>query len=201
MIYPIYVIGHEVLRKEGKEINIEENTELKQLIENMFLTMEHSDGVGLAAPQIGKSLKLFVVDASPLADEQPELANYKHAFINAKITQTSGDSIKMNEGCLSIPGLREDVWRHDEIQIQYYDENLQFHDEKITGFLARIIQHEYDHTLGILFTDRISNAKKILIKNKLKALSNGKFKASYKTVLGDKKNRELYLIRNIQNKN
>lgn len=199
MKYPIYVIGHEILRKEGRNIDIEtEKEEISELITDMFDAMKESEGVGLAAQQIGKSLKLFLVDASPLADELPELADFKHAFINAVITERKGDIIKMNEGCLSIPGLREDVWRHDEITIKYIDENFQEQENTFSGYVARIIQHEYDHTYGILFTDRISKVRKALIQNKIKAMALGKFKASYKTVLGNKKTSAQYLFRNVK---
>lgn len=197
MIHPIYVIGTDVLRKEGKNLEIKKTEELDKLVSDMFETMKVSEGVGLAAPQIGKSLKLFVIDLSSLADEKPELKDYKKVFINAKILDYSGDMVKMNEGCLSLPGLREDILRHDKVHIQYYDENLNFHDELLTGFPARVMQHEYDHTYGVLFTDRVPKVKKVLIKNKLKSLSAGKFKADYKTVLGKKKTREQLLIRNV----
>ncbi len=198
MIYPIYVIGTEVLRKEGKELPIEKTPELEKLISDMFATMEASDGIGLAAPQIGKQLKLFVIDLRELADEVPDLKDFRKVFINAKITKYEGKKIGMNEGCLSLPGLREDVERHDKIHIEYYDENLNFHQEILEGFPARVLQHEYDHTYGVIFTDRIPKIKKVLIKNKLKALSNGKFRASYKTVLGDKKTRERLIMRNVE---
>ncbi len=198
MIFPIYVIGTDVLRREGKDLPIEKTPEIEELIANMYATMDASEGVGLAAQQIGKDLKLFVMDATPLADEDPSLANFKKVFINAKIVERFGNQIKMNEGCLSLPGFREDVWRDDKIKIQYYDENFVFHEEEMNGFPARIIQHEYDHTYGILFTDRLPKVKKTLIRNKLKGLAAGKFKADYRTVLGDKKRRELLLIRNVE---
>ncbi len=197
MIYQIQIIGTDVLREEGKELPLKKTPELDELISNMFLTMEASEGVGLAAPQIGKALKLFLIDLSPLAEDEPELADFKKVFINAKIVEYSGNLIKMNEGCLSLPGLREDVMRHDTVHIEYYDENFKFHDEVLTGFPARVLQHEYDHTYGILFTDRVAKVKRVLLRNKLKALSAGKFKASYRTVLGDKKRREQLLLRNV----
>jgi len=198
MVYPIYVIGNDVLRKEGNEIPLEKNEELDKLIENMFETMHASDGVGLAAPQVGKQLKLFVIDLTALADEVPELIDFKKTFINAKIVEYSGDIIKMDEGCLSIPGLREDVYRHDTVQIQYYDENLEYHDEVLTGFAARVLQHEYDHTYGVLFTDRVPKVKKVLLRNRLKSMAGGKFNADYRTVLGDKNRRDQLLIRNVE---
>lgn len=198
MIYPIYVIGHEVLRKEGEDLPIQKTEELDKLIEDMFETMKASDGIGLAAPQIGKSLKLFVIDASPLADdEQPELADFKRVFINAKIVEYSGQKIKFNEGCLSLPNLREDIIRHDVLRIQYYDQNFVFHDEILSAMPARIIQHEYDHTYGILFTDRLPKIKQTVMQNKLKAIADGHFNVDYKTILGNKKTRLQFLVRNI----
>jgi len=197
MIYPIYVIGTDVLREEGKELPLEKTPELEKLLADMRKTMEASEGVGLAAHQIGKALKLFVVDLSPLAEDEPELASFQKVFINAKIVEYSGSTIRMNEGCLSIPGLHEDVMRHDTINIQYYDENMEYHDEVLTGFPARVLQHEYDHTYGVLFTDRVAKVKRVLLRNKLKSMSAGKFKADYRTVLGDKKRREQLLIRNV----
>ncbi len=200
MTYPIYIIGHEVLRKEGREIDIDKEKEtISTLIQDMFETMHASDGIGLAAPQIGKSMKLFVIDASPLADDVPELADFKHAFINAKIIEKSGDLIKMNEGCLSIPGLHEDVWRYDKIKMRYIDENFEQQEKVFEGYPARIIQHEYDHTYGILFTDRVAKIKRALIQNKLKSLAQGKFKAQYRTVLGDKKSIARFIMRNVEN--
>jgi len=186
MIYPIYIIGSSVLRKVAKDIN-KDYPELDKLIENMFATMEKSDGVGLAAPQIGKSIRLFVVDASPLADEYPKFTNFKKPFINAQITERTGEKEAMEEGCLSIPGINEEVKRETEIKIEYYDENFKFHTEKYDGMLARIIQHEYDHIDGKLFTDRISPLRKRLIKGKLFAISKGKFEARYKFKLQNKK--------------
>lgn len=198
MVYPIYVIGHEVLRKEGEDLPIEKSEEISKLIADMFETMKESDGVGLAAPQIGKSLKLFVIDASPLADEEePELADFKRVFINAKIVEYSGEKVKLNEGCLSLPNLREDVIRHDVLRVQYYDENFVFHDDVISGMPARIMQHEYDHTYGIVFTDRLPKIKQAVLQNKLKAVADGHFKVDYKTVLGNKKTRYQFLVRNL----
>lgn len=186
MIYPIYIIGSSVLRKVAKDID-KDYPEFDKLIENMFETMEKSDGVGLAAPQIGKSIRLFIVDASPLADEEPELKDFKKVFINAQITERTGEKELMDEGCLSIPGINEEVKRETKIKIEYYDENFEFHSEKYEGILARIIQHEYDHIDGILFTDRISPLRKRLIKGKLLAISKGKFEHRYKFKLQDKK--------------
>lgn len=198
MKYPIQIIGTEILRQSGNEVALEKTPEMDKLISDMFETMKTSDGVGLAAQQIGKNLQLFLVDLSNLDEEEhPELKNFKKVFINTKIIEVSEKTVKMNEGCLSIPGLREDVVRPESIKLQYYDENMKPHQETFDSFPARVILHEFDHTKGILFTDRIPKVKKVLLKNKLKALANGKFSADYKTELGNKKTREQFLQKNI----
>jgi len=186
MIYPIHIIGSSVLRKIAKNID-KDYLELDKLIEDMFATMGKSDGVGLAAPQIGKSIRLFVIDASPLADENPEFEGVTKVFINAQMIEKTGEKELMEEGCLSIPGINEEVKRETKIKIEYYDENFKFHSEEYDGMLARIIQHEYDHIDGKLFTDRISPLRKRLIKAKLLAISKGKFEARYKFKLQTKK--------------
>jgi peptide deformylase len=196
MIYPIFVLGTEVLRAEAKDLPLKKNPEFEQLISDMFETMHASEGIGLAAPQIGKSINLFVIDASALAEDEPSLKDFKKVFINAQILEYSGEEKVLNEGCLSLPGLREDVVRQDTIRIKYYDENFELHEEIFTGFPARIIQHEYDHTQGVVFTDRIAKVKKVLIRNKLKAMSAGRFDASYRTITGEKNKRETLLVRN-----
>ena len=186
MILPISIIGTTVLRK--KAVEIEENYEnLDKLIADLYETMYSSDGVGLAAPQAGFSIRLMVIDATEMAEDEPELKDFNKVFINAKIIERTGDELPMEEGCLSIPGVREDVKRPDKIRIQYYDENFKFYDEYISGWGARIVQHEYDHLEGILFTDRISPIKKRLLKGKLEALSKGKFDVKYKVRLATKK--------------
>ncbi|MDY0199447.1 MAG: peptide deformylase [Tenuifilaceae bacterium] len=182
MIKPVYVYGSSVLRKVAQ--NIEPNYPmLNELISNMFETMYNSDGVGLAAPQVGLSIRLFVIDASPLADEHPELENFKKVFINAQIVERSEELVLFNEGCLSIPNLREDVERPESVLIKYQDENFAFHEERFDGTTARVIQHEYDHLDGILFTDRVSAIRRQMLKSKLNTISKGKFNASYKTKL------------------
>ncbi len=191
MIFPVNIIGSSVLRK--KAINIDKDYKnLSEIIENMFKTMYESEGVGLAAPQIGKAIKLFVIDASPMADEDADCENYKRVFINAEITNYSKEEVLMNEGCLSLPGVREDITRSEEINIKYYDENFVMHEETLSGFRARVVQHEYDHTEGILFTDHLASLKKTLIRNKLRAIANGKFKAKYKVRLADKKVKNVF---------
>jgi peptide deformylase len=186
MVYPIYVYGHPVLRKVAKDID-KDYEGLDQLIDDMFETMRASDGIGLAAPQIGKSIRLFVVDGAPLADDEPDLASFRYVFINPYIRERKGDVVLMNEGCLSIPQLREEVNRESTIRIEYYDRNWEFHNEVITGFRARIIEHEYDHLDGVLFTDLVSPLRKRLLKSKLAGISKGKFDVDYKTVLPKQK--------------
>jgi peptide deformylase len=182
MTYPIVIYGHPILRKTAEDID-QEYPQLNQIIKDLFETMYNSEGVGLAAPQIGKSIRIFVIDGKPMADDEPELADFKRVFINAHITEKSGDLQPMSEGCLSIPKLREEVSRESHIRIKYYDENWEYHDEVYDGYKARIIQHEYDHLDGILFTDRVSPLRRKLLKSKLAAISKGKFEADYKTIL------------------
>lgn len=180
MILPIYIYGHPVLRKVTKDINAS-YPNLKELIDNMYETMYNADGVGLAGPQVGLEDRIFVIDLSPLADEEnPQYKDLKKAFINARITSRSGDTASTEEGCLSIPGIHESVPRQDQIEIEYLDENLQPHSETYTGFTARVIQHEYDHIDGILFTDHISAIRKRLIKSKLTNMTKGKVSCHYR---------------------
>jgi peptide deformylase len=186
MIYPIVVYGHPILRKVAEEID-EDYPSLEQLISDLFETMYYSEGLGLAAPQIGKSVRIFVIDGKPAAEDEPALADFKKVFINAHITERTGDLLPMNEGCLSIPNLREEVARESHIRINYYDENWEYYDEVYDGYRARIIQHEYDHLDGILFTDKLNPLRRRLIKSKLTAISKGMFEAEYKTILAGQK--------------
>jgi len=186
MILPIVAYGDPVLRKEAKEIEAD-YPKLDELIENMYETMYAARGVGLAAPQIGLPIRIFLVDASPFADdeelteaEQKELEGFKKTFINARILEEEGDEWAFNEGCLSIPEVREDVFRQPEIVIEYEDENFKTHKESFKGIAARIVQHEYDHIEGILFTDKLSPLKKRLIKSKLSKISAGKISIDYR---------------------
>ena len=189
MILPIYLYGHPVLRKKGEDIT-PEYPNLKELINDMFETMYAAKGVGLAAPQVGLSINLFIVDAAPFAeddeddelttDERKQLENFKKVFINARIESEEGELWKFNEGCLSIPYIREDVLRKPIIKISYLDENFQPHSDVFDGIVARIIQHEYDHTQGILFVDRISAFRKKMIANKLKDIEKGIVVPKYK---------------------
>ncbi len=149
----------------------------------MWQTMDVADGVGLAAPQIGKSIRLFVVDSSPFSDQDPACEGFRKVFINAHIIERTGEEVSRNEGCLSIPGIHEDVRRKNKIRIVYEDENRVKHDEEYEGIKAWIIQHEYDHLEGMMFTDHLSPLRKRLLKGKLNNLSFGKFNPQYKVIL------------------
>ena len=177
MIYPIVAYGDPVLRKIGAEVE-KDYPLLKQLIENMFETMYESHGVGLAAPQIGKAINLFIIDSSRFEDEK--YPNVKKVFINAEILNESGEKWDFEEGCLSIPHIRENVKRHDTLLIRYQDENFETHEETYDGIAARVIQHEYDHVKGVMFVDRLSELKKRLLKNKLINISKGGIRVDYK---------------------
>ena len=186
MILPIVAYGDPVLRKVGTDID-KEYPGLSTLIDNMWETMYHAHGVGLAAPQIGLSIRIFMVDAMPFADdedltaqEQIQLKDFKRVFINAKILEETGKEWAFNEGCLSIPDVREDVIRKDTITIRFLDENFKTHEETYNGLLARVIQHEYDHIEGILFTDKLSSLKKRLMKSRLANISKGKINVDYR---------------------
>ena len=182
MLLPIYIYGHPVLRKISEDIQPDYEG-LSKLVEDMWQTMYESDGVGLAAPQIGKNIRVFVIDGNPFGEIDPRCKGFKKVFINAHITERSGEEVSFNEGCLSIPGIHEDVLRKDKIKITYRDENWEEHTEEFEGAQARIIQHEYDHLEGMLFTDHLSLLKKRLLKGKLNHISTGKFKIDYKFVL------------------
>ena len=180
MIYPIVIYGSQTLR--NKSVNIAPDyPELKKLIDDMFLTLTEASGVGLAAPQIGKNIRLFIVDCTPWGDDDPELADYKKVFINAEIYERSEETSLFEEGCLSLPGLHENVRRPVSIRMRYLDENFVEHDEEFTGKPARVIQHEYDHIEGMVFTDHLAPIRKNLIKNKLQKMARGSYKAFYKT--------------------
>ncbi len=186
MILPIIAYGDPVLRKMGKDIT-KEYPNLDALLENMFETMYGARGIGLAAPQIGLPIRIFIVDATPFEEdedlteeERTFLSTFKQVFINAKIIKETGDEWAFNEGCLSIPDIREDVFRNDTIKIEFLDENFEKHTKEFNGIVARIIQHEYDHIEGVLFTDKLSSLKKRLIKGKLSNISKGKIKIDYR---------------------
>jgi len=177
MIYPIVVYGDPVLKRRGADIE-EGSIDVKQLSDDMFETMEAAHGIGLAAPQIGKSLRIFVVDGRPIEDEGME--DFRKVFINPEIIEEDGDKWAFEEGCLSIPDVREDVNRHESLVIHYFDENWVEHEEEYDGMQARIIQHEYDHVEGVLFTDHLTPLKKKLLKGRLTNISKGKVKAEYR---------------------
>ncbi|MCF6307125.1 MAG: peptide deformylase [Flavobacteriaceae bacterium] len=193
MIYPIVAYGDPVLRKMGKEIS-KDFPKFNEILENMFETMYNALGIGLAAPQVGLPIRLFIVDATPFADneelseeEREFLADFKQVFINAKIIKETGDEWAFNEGCLSIPDVREDIFRNEKIKIEFYDENFKKHNKEFNGIVARIIQHEYDHIEGVLFTDKLSPIKKRLIKGKLSNISKGKIQVDYRMRFPDMK--------------
>jgi peptide deformylase len=179
MIYPIYVYGQPVLRKVAQEID-KDYPGLQEFIANMFETMMKSDGVGLAAPQVGESIRLFVIDGAHFAEEDPTMKDFRKAFLNAKILERTGEDKVFNEGCLSLPGIREDITRKSVIRMTYNDENFNFFDETFEGLQARIIQHEYDHTEGKLLIDHINPLKRKLLKRKLNDISKGIVDIEYK---------------------
>ena len=186
MILPIIAYGDPVLRKLGKSID-KDYPALESLLENMFETMYGAKGIGLAAPQIGLPIRIFIVDATPFKDdeeleleERNFLSTFKQVFINAQIIDETGDEWVFNEGCLSIPDVREDVFRNETVKIEFLDEKFEKHTKEFSGIAARIIQHEYDHIQGILFTDKLSSLKKRLIKGKLANISKGKIRIDYR---------------------
>ena len=195
MIIPIYGYGEPVLRKVGEEVS-SEYPNLSAIIANMYDTMYNAFGVGLAAPQIGLPIRLFIIDTEPFSDsedlskeEKSKLKGFKQTFINAKILLEDGEEWFFNEGCLSIPDVREDVSRNERITIEYYDEAFNKKTEVFDGLIARVIQHEYDHIEGILFTDKISTLKKTLIKKKLQNIMDGKVFPDYRMKFANKKGR------------
>ena len=186
MILPIVAYGDPVLKKKAVEIT-KDYPNLDELISNMYETMYNANGVGLAAPQIGLAIRMFLVDTEPFAEdesfskeEQEQLKSFKKTFINPIILEEEGDEWAFNEGCLSIPDVREDVFRQPNIKIQYQDESFNTYTEEYDGLIARVIQHEHDHIEGVLFTDKLSSFKKRLLKGKLQNISKGKIRADYK---------------------
>jgi peptide deformylase len=195
MILPIIGYGDPVLRKVGESLTAE-HPDLKETIANMYETMYNACGVGLAAPQVGLALRLFVIDTTPFSDdedlddaEQKQLSGFKKTFINAKMIKEDGEEWSFNEGCLSIPDVREDVYRNERITIEYCEEDFVMKTEVFDGLIARVIQHEYDHIEGILFTDKISSLKKRLIQKKLKNILEGKTFQEYRMKFFGKKGR------------
>lgn len=186
MIYPIVAYGDPVLKKRCEEIE-EGHDELEVIIENMFETMNNANGIGLAAPQVGKSIRLFIVDASPFAEDEDldeetrsYLADFVRVFINPIVIEEAGEKWDFQEGCLSIPDIREDISRQAEVIIEYYDENFELQEEHLNGLAARIVQHEYDHVEGTLFTDRMTPLKRRLLKGKLNDIAKGNIEHKYK---------------------
>lgn len=179
MILPIVAYGHPVLKKVAAEIS-PDYPGLREFIADMWDTMYVSDGVGLAAPQVNRPVRVIVIDASPFADKHPEAIGFKKAFINPVLYKEEGEEVSFNEGCLSFPGIREDILRKSVVYVKYFDENFQEHDEQFTGIAARVFQHEYDHIEGIVFVDRIPSLKKMLLKRKLTDISKGNVEVSYK---------------------
>lgn len=186
MILPIVAYGDPVLRKVGEEID-KNYPKLDELLENMWETMYNASGVGLAAPQVGLPIRVFVIDTTPFStdedlsnEEKEQLNGFKKVFINAYIEEETGEEWAFNEGCLSIPDVREDVKRRDTLTITFLDENFEEHTETYDGLLARVIQHEYDHIEGILFTDKLSPLKKRMLKSRLSNISKGKINVEYR---------------------
>ena len=177
MIYPIVVYGNPVLKKKAADV-VKDELDVVQLAEDMFETMYNASGIGLAAPQIGKSIRMFVIDGEAM--DEPELKGFKQVFINPEMIEETGDEWGFEEGCLSIPEIREEVFRPEQLKLRYFDENWVEHTEEFDDMKARIIQHEYDHIEGVLFTDHLTPFKKRLLKGKLMNISKGKIKPSYR---------------------
>lgn len=193
MILPIIAIGNPILKKLCTDID-KDYHELDKLINNMQETMSNASGVGLAAPQINKAIRLFLVNTAPFAEdedlndeERKFLEKFKRVFINPKITKEEGKEWAFNEGCLSIPNIREDVFRKETITIEYYNKNFVFKTEVLSGLAARVVQHEYDHIEGILFTDKLSSLKKRLIKKKIENIAKGKVDVDYRMKFPNRK--------------
>ncbi len=181
MVLPIYIYGQPVLRKVAEDIPTD-FPELETLLKDMWETLAESEGIGLAAPQIGKSIRVVVIDLDVISDDMPEYKDFRHAFINAHIIEyDESEADSMEEGCLSLPAIHEKVVRPKRIHVKWLDEQLLPHDEWIEGYLARVMQHEFDHLDGKMFVDRVSSLRKQLIKSKLKALIQGRFRCGYKT--------------------
>ncbi len=179
MILPIYLYGQPVLKKVSEDITAD-YPNLKELIENMFDTMHHASGIGLAAPQIGLAIRLVVVDLDVLSEDEPEFKDFRRVYINAHIIETSDETDTMEEGCLSLPGIHEKVTRSSRIHVKYLDENFVEHDEWVDGFLARVMQHEFDHLEGKVFSDRLSPLRRQMNKNRLNNLTKGNVSCDYK---------------------
>ncbi len=182
MKMPVTAYGHPILRKVARPVD-KGDPDVNELIDNMFETMYHTNGVGLAAPQVNRSVRIFLVDATSYEKEYPEVKGFKKVFINPEVIRRGGKDWKMDEGCLSVPGINEAVQRPDEVTIHYYDQNWEAREETYSGILGRIIQHEYDHLEGILFTDHLSPLKKTLLRRKLRDIAHGKAEVDYRMLL------------------
>lgn len=180
MIYPIVAYGSPILKKEA--IDIEEGLDTQKLIKDMFATMDHASGVGLAAPQINQGVRLFVIDSTLMLDEEDEEKGIRRVFINPIILDEYGDEYGFEEGCLSIPEVRAEITRPEKLTLEYYDENWNLKEEEFSGMTARVIQHEYDHLEGILFVDYLKGLKKRLVKSKLIDVSKGKVSTDYRMI-------------------
>lgn len=179
MILPIYTYGQPVLKKETQEVT-PDYPDLSQIIQNMWETLEYSGGVGLAAPQVGLPIRMAIIDLDIISDDEPKYKGYKRCFINPYIEEYSQETDTQEEGCLSLPGLSDKVTRPSRIRVTYQDENFCEHDEWVNGYLARVMQHEFDHLDGIVYTDHLKGLRRQLMQNKLKALVKGQFTANYK---------------------
>lgn len=188
MILPVVAYGHPVLKHVAEDIN-KDYPDLQQLIADMYETMYHSEGVGLAAPQVNKSIRLFVIDTDPFTEKYPEGKGIKIAFVNPQIIELSGEEWGFKEGCLSIPNLNEEVYRPSKVKIHYYDENFVEQEREFDGIVARVIQHEYDHLQGIVYVDRISSMRKLLLKSKLRDISEGRVDVDYRMIFPIKRRR------------
>ena len=179
---PITAYGHPTLKVKGDEIRAD-YPGLDKFIAEMFETMYEAEGVGLAAQQVNRAIRLFIIDAAPFEEEHPELKDFKRVFINASIINEEGDEWDFEEGCLSVPGIREYVRRKPVVYLNYYDENWHYHEnERFEGVIARVIQHEFDHTDGVVFIERLPHFKRILLKSRLKDISTGKTDVHYKMI-------------------
>ncbi len=182
MILPIYIYGSHVLRERAMEVDIEKEEGLQTLIEDMYQTMKHADGIGIAAPQVGKSLRIVIVDGEDLAEDMPELKGFKRVMINPEITFESKETAEYSEGCLSVPNIHADVVRPRQIKVRYLNEKYEEVEEEFNGFGCRMVQHELDHLDGHLFTDRVSQIRKKILQSKLNRMAAGKVSTHYKTV-------------------
>jgi len=189
MVLPVVAYGHPVLKKVAADVS-PDYPDLKQIIADLWETMYQADGVGLAAPQVNHSIRMFVIDASVFVKDHPETEGFKKLFINAKIHSEEGEEWVFNEGCLSFPGMREDISRKPVIHMTWVDEDFQLHDERFEGIIARVIQHEYDHIEGILMVDRINSLRRVLLNRRLNDISSGKVETSYRMIFPQFKKRK-----------